>query len=67
MRQLYGLTPSEARVANLLLEGCEVREVAERHGITLETCRFNVKRVLAKTGTRRQSELSRLMMSLPGQ
>jgi len=67
LRQLYGLTPSEARVADLLLEGSEVREAAERLGITLETCRFHIKRVLAKTGTRRQAELIRLMLSLPGQ
>jgi DNA-binding CsgD family transcriptional regulator len=34
--------------------------------ITFETARFNLKRVLAKTGTRRQAELMRLMLSLPG-
>ncbi len=67
MRQLYGLTPAEARVANLLLEGIEAREAAEQLAITLETCRFHIKRVMAKTGTRRQTELMRLMLSLPGQ
>jgi DNA-binding CsgD family transcriptional regulator len=66
MRQLYGLTPAEARVANLLLEGAEVREAAGRIGITLETCRFHIKRVLAKTETHRQAELLWLMLSLPG-
>jgi DNA-binding CsgD family transcriptional regulator len=35
--------------------------------ITLATARFQLKRVLAKTGTHRQSELMRLMLSLPGQ
>jgi DNA-binding CsgD family transcriptional regulator len=65
MRQLYGLTPAEGRVADLLLEGFDVREVAGRLGISLETCRFHVKRILVKTGTRRQSELMRLMVSLP--
>jgi DNA-binding CsgD family transcriptional regulator len=34
---------------------------------TLATTRFQLKRVLAKTATRRQSELMRLMLSLPGQ
>jgi DNA-binding CsgD family transcriptional regulator len=66
MRMLYGLTPTESRVADLLLEGLEVRTVAERLGITLETARFHLKRVLAKTDTRRQTELMRLMLSLPG-
>ena len=67
MQQLYGLTPSEARVANLLMEGFEVRKAAERLKITLETCRFHIKRVLAKTETHRQTELMRLMLSLPGE
>ena len=62
----YGLTPAEARVADTLLDGLEIRDAAERLGITLETCRFHVKRVLAKTRTRRQTELIRLMLSLPG-
>jgi DNA-binding CsgD family transcriptional regulator/PAS domain-containing protein len=66
MRQLYGLTPAEARLADLLLEGLEVREIAERVGTTLETARFHLKRVLAKTRTGRQTELMRLMLSLPG-
>jgi DNA-binding CsgD family transcriptional regulator len=67
MQQLYGLTPAEARVADLLLEGYEGREAAQRLGITLETFRFHVKRVLTKTGAHRQTELLRLMLSLPGQ
>ena len=66
MQQLYGLTPAESRVADLLLEGLEVRDAAERLCITLETARFHLKRVLAKTGTHRQTELMRLMLSLPG-
>jgi len=66
MRQLYDLTPAEARLADLLLEGLEVREIAERMRTTLETARFHLKRVLSKTGARRQMELVRLMLSLPG-
>ncbi len=67
LRSLYGLTPTESRLADLLLQGLEVREAADQLGTTLETTRFHVKRVLAKTGTRRQTELIRLMLSLPGQ
>ncbi len=67
MRQLYGLTPAEARVADHLLNGLEIREAADRLSITIETCRFHLKRIFSKTGTRRQSELVRLMLSLPGQ
>jgi DNA-binding CsgD family transcriptional regulator len=67
MRQLYALTPTEARLADLLLGGLEVRDAANRLSMTLETARFHLKRVLAKTGARRQTELMRLMLSLPGQ
>jgi len=67
LRALYGLTPTESRLADLLLQGFEVREAAGHMRTTLETARFHLKRVLAKTGTRRQTELMRLMLSLPGQ
>jgi DNA-binding CsgD family transcriptional regulator len=66
LKALYGLTPTESRLADLLLQGLDVRETADRMSITFETARFNLKRVLAKTGTRRQAELMRLMLSLPG-
>jgi len=66
LRALYGLTPTESRLADLLLQGLEVREAADQLRTTLETTRFQLKRVFAKTGTRRQSELMRLMLSLPG-
>ena len=65
LRQLYGLSPTECRLADLLHEGLEVREAAGRLKTTLETARFHLKRVLAKTGTHRQTELMRLMLSLP--
>jgi DNA-binding CsgD family transcriptional regulator len=67
LRALYGLTPTESRLADLLLQGLEVQQAADRMKTTLETARFNLKRVLAKTGASRQSELMRLMLSLPGQ
>jgi DNA-binding CsgD family transcriptional regulator len=66
LRALYGLTPSESRLADALLEGLEVREAADRLGITVESARFNLKRILAKTDTHRQAELMRLILSLPG-
>lgn len=63
---LYSLTPTESRFADFLLRGLEVREAADQMRITFETARYHLKRVLAKTGTGRQSELMRLMLSLPG-
>jgi DNA-binding CsgD family transcriptional regulator len=67
LRTLYGLTPTESRLSDLLLQGFEVREAADHLRTTIETARFHLKRVLAKTGTHRQTELMRLMLSLPGE
>jgi DNA-binding CsgD family transcriptional regulator len=66
LRALYGLTPAEGRVADLLAQGREIREAADRLGITQETARLHVKRILGKTGVSRQAELVRLMLGLPG-
>ena len=65
LRELYQLSPAEARVADLLAQGLTVREVADQLKLNLETVRFHVKRLLAKTGSRRQAELMKLMLSLP--
>jgi DNA-binding CsgD family transcriptional regulator len=67
MCQLFSLTPTEARMADLLLQGLEMREAAERLRISIATARFHLKRVFVKTHTHRQTELMRLMLSLPGQ
>lgn len=68
-RQLkqYELTPTEAALACALAEGETVREFAERRGITEQTARGHLKRVLFKTGTHRQPDLVRrlLRMSAP--
>lgn len=66
IKHLYGVTSAEARVADLLLQGLDIREISEKLRITLETTRFQMKRLLVKTGTRRQAELLRLLAALPG-
>jgi len=65
LRELYRLTAAEARLANCLLEGNDLRGAAEQMSIKWATARFHLKRVFAKTGTRRQTELMRLMLALP--
>jgi DNA-binding CsgD family transcriptional regulator/PAS domain-containing protein len=67
LRALYALTPAEARLADLLLQGLDVAQAAQQLHTTLATTRFQLKRVQAKTNTHRQSELIKLMLSLPGQ
>ncbi len=65
LREVYRLTATEARLADRLLEGKDLRDAAQHLSMTWSTARFHLKRVFAKTGTCRQSELMRLMLSLP--
>lgn len=58
---LFDLTPAEARVARALASGLSVEEIALRHTISRETVRTQLKGVMAKTATTRQSELVRLL------
>jgi len=64
---LYGLTPAECRLADLMLEELELRRAAERMRVTVNTARFMLKIIFQKTGTHRQSQLVRLLMSIPGE
>lgn len=63
---LYRLTPTECRLVDLLTEGSDLATAAERMRMTSETGRFHLKMIFRKTGARRQSELMRLVLGLPG-
>jgi DNA-binding CsgD family transcriptional regulator len=65
LRALYDLTPSETEVANGLLMGCSLEEIASLRRVALGTVRMQVKSLLGKTETTRQSELIRLLTTLP--
>jgi DNA-binding CsgD family transcriptional regulator len=62
---LYGLTAAEAKVAVALAHGEELSTIAEERGISLATVRTQLYRALAKTGTRRQTDLVRLLLRGP--
>ncbi len=61
LRDLFGLTPTEATIAADLGRGTSVDRIAERHHIGIGTVRFHLKRILAKTGTGRQAEVAALL------
>lgn len=67
LRQFYGFTPAEARIALQLLQHQSVEEAAEALEISLNTARTHLKRLFEKTNTRRQSELVRLLVGGVGQ
>ena len=65
LRQLYGLTETEAEIARSLAGGQTLEAAAEDAGVTLSTARTYLKRMFSKTETARQSEFVRLLMSSP--
>ncbi|KUR73368.1 hypothetical protein AQZ49_19970 [Novosphingobium sp. FSW06-99] len=65
--QLFGLTTTEAALAASLAAGASVCDFAEARGVAEGTARLHLKRVLAKTGAGRQSELvRRICLSVAG-
>jgi DNA-binding CsgD family transcriptional regulator len=62
LRELFGFTAAETRVANALLAGASVEEISLATQVRRDTVRAHVKRMLAKTGTRRQSDLQKLLV-----
>jgi len=63
LQRRYGLTATEAKLAQYLTRGSALREVAEQAGLSYETARWYLKIIFQKTGTRRQPELVRLLLS----
>jgi len=63
LQGLYELTPAEAELLRLLAEGRSLEEVARQRGITMNTARGQLKQVFAKTDTRRQGALVRLVLT----
>jgi DNA-binding CsgD family transcriptional regulator len=63
---LFGLTGAEARLTGKLMEGYSLSEISELSGLSRETVKSQMSAVFAKTGTRRQGELIRLLSRLPG-
>jgi DNA-binding CsgD family transcriptional regulator len=65
LKRLFRLTAAEARVALELFGGSTLGEVATALGISLATSRVHLAHIFRKTGTTRQAQLIRLLMSYP--
>jgi DNA-binding CsgD family transcriptional regulator len=63
LQDQFGLTPAQAAFAIEILRGDGIQAAADRLSISRATARTHLARVFDKTGTRRQSELVRLLMS----
>jgi DNA-binding CsgD family transcriptional regulator/PAS domain-containing protein len=67
LRRLFGLTPAELRLAGRLVVGETLEEISRRTNVTLPTLRSQLAALFRKTGTSRQSELIRRLLSAPWQ
>lgn len=59
---LFGLTQAESLLASAIVQGHTLEEYAHRRGVSVGTVRYQLKQVLSKTGTNRQSELMRKIL-----
>jgi DNA-binding CsgD family transcriptional regulator/PAS domain-containing protein len=65
LRHTYGLTPAETEIANALLTGFSLEEIAQLRKVTIATVRSQMKGLMGKTDTQRQGDLIRVLSTLP--
>lgn len=65
LQRLFGLSAREATVLRILVDGGDLRTVANRLHIHIETVRSHIKHIMETTGTNRQTELIRMVLSSP--
>jgi DNA-binding CsgD family transcriptional regulator len=63
--QLFGLSAAETRVAERLMMGDSPEQAATTLSIKTSTARWHLASLYRKTGTSRQAQLVRLLLSLP--
>ena len=61
LRQAFGLTHAEARLAAQLAQGRSLRTIAAERRVSITTARAQLRSVLGKTHTHRQAELVALV------
>jgi DNA-binding CsgD family transcriptional regulator len=64
LRRAFDFTEAEARLAAAMADGQDLATFATAKGITKETARNQLKALFAKTGVRRQAELTSLLSTL---
>ncbi len=65
LKQQYGLTPKESRLAIGLAQGGTLESLAGRFHVSRHTLRAQLKSVLKKTGARSQAALLRVLLDDP--
>lgn len=63
LASLFGLTPTESRIAMALLEGLRSEEIADQMGVSPTTVAFHLRNLFQKTDTHRQADLIALLLA----
>jgi DNA-binding CsgD family transcriptional regulator len=63
LQSLFGLTKSEARLTTLLVDGLKLAAAAEAMDITEGSARIYCKRIFAKMGVSRQTDLVKMVLN----
>jgi DNA-binding CsgD family transcriptional regulator/PAS domain-containing protein len=62
LQGLFGLTPTESVIASAIADGRSIEAIAAAQRITTHTARAHLKKIFAKTGTNRQSQLVAVLL-----
>ncbi len=65
LKKLYGLSRSEARLAEALSKGKNLKVIAEEFGVSVSTLRSQLHSAFGKTSTANQADLVRLVLTGP--
>jgi DNA-binding CsgD family transcriptional regulator/PAS domain-containing protein len=63
LRTVYGLTPAEARLTSLIVEGRGLTDAALALGVSPNTAKYHLKSVFGKVGVTRQAQLVRRVLA----
>ena len=61
LAEIYGFTPAEAKLASALVSGQNLSDYEKSRGVRHNTAKTQLKQVLAKTDTHRQTDLIQLI------
>lgn len=64
LKEIYGTTAAEARVAIALARGDTIADISNDLGVSRETVRVHLKRLFSKTETNRQAQIVGLVSTL---
>lgn len=61
LANMFGLTPTEAKVAARMADGLTAAQIGQAHGTTITTVRSQIRQVIAKLGATRATDVVRLL------